>query len=81
LPLASVGPVEAVQDELARYYDSVTSICTTGVTPEITSAYEQARRALDRARAGGALSGNFAGVKTPEEAWLDCLQSPGDGKT
>ena len=82
LQLAAVGPTDAFQDELRRYYDSAKSICRTGVTPEITSAYEQARQAMDRARAAGGLGGNnFAGVKMPPELWLDCLQSPGDGKT
>jgi hypothetical protein len=82
LQLVAVGPTDAYQDELRRYYDSARSICRTGVTPEITSAYEQARRAMDRARAAGAIGGNnFAGIKMPSELWLDCFQSPGDGKT
>jgi hypothetical protein len=79
--LAAVSPTEAFQVELARYYDSVKHVCSTGVTPEMTSAYEAARQAMDRAGRAGALSGNFAGVKAPPEAWLDCVQSPGDGKT
>ena len=82
LQLAAVGPTDAFQDELRRYYDSAKSICRTGVTPEIASAYEQARQAMDRAGAAGELGGNnFAGVKMPAELWLDCFQSPGDGKT
>jgi hypothetical protein len=81
LQLAGIGPAEALQAELTRYYDSVKHVCTTGVTPEMTAAYEVARQALERARQAGALAGNFAGVKAPPEAWLDCLQAPGDGKT
>jgi hypothetical protein len=82
LQLAAVGPTDAFQDEIGRYYDSAKSICRTGVTPEMTSAYEQARQAMDRARAAGGLgSNNFAGIKMPSELWLDCFQSPGDGKT
>jgi len=82
LQLAVVGPTDAFQDELRRYYDSAGGICRTGVTAEITAAYEQARQAMDRARAAGAFGvNNFAGVKTPSELWLDCFQSPGDGKT
>jgi hypothetical protein len=79
--LVAVGPTEAFQAELASYYESMKHICSTGVTPEITSAYERARRAVERARAAGALGGNFAGVKSPADTWLDCMQSPGDGKT
>jgi hypothetical protein len=82
LQLGAVGPTEALQDELRRYYDSTKSICRTGVTAERTSAYEQARQAMDRARATGGLGGNnFAGIKMPQELWLDCFQAPGDGKT
>jgi hypothetical protein len=82
LGLAMAGPTGAYQAELSRYYESTRDICRTGVTPAITSAYEEARRALDRARSsGGRQDGNFAGLKTPAELWLDCLQSPGDGKT
>jgi len=77
--LASVGPTEAFQAELKRYYESTKDICRTGVTPEIVSAYEQARQAMDRA--GGLGSSNFAGIKRPTEVLLDCYQSPGDGKT
>ena len=79
--LAAAGPTEALQAELTRYYDAVKRVCTTGVTTEMTAAYEAARQALERARQAGVLGGNFAGVKAPPEAWLDCVQSPGDGKT
>ena len=82
LQLATVGPTDAFQDELRRYYDAARSICRTGVTPEMTSAYEQAREAMDRARAAGGLgANNFAGIKAPSELSLDCFQAPGDGKT
>jgi hypothetical protein len=76
------GPTEAFQAELSRYYDTARDVCRTGVTPGLTSAYEEARRALERARQSGGLpDGNFAGLKSPAELWLDCFQSPGDGKT
>jgi hypothetical protein len=81
LQLTVAGPTEALQAELSRYYDSVKHVCRTGVTAEMTAAYEAARQALERARLAGALHGSFAGVKAPPEAWLDCMQSPGDGKT
>jgi hypothetical protein len=81
LQLAAVGPTEAQQPEVARYYVSTKDICRTGVTPEIMAAYDKARQEMDRARASGALgANNFAGIKMPTEMWLDCVQSPGDGK-
>ena len=79
LSLVFVGPTEAFQAELKRYYESTKDICRTGVTPEIVTAYEQARQAMDRA--GGLGTNNFAGIKRPTEMLLDCYQSPGDGKT
>ena len=52
------------------------------MTAAISAAYEEARRAFERARPDGGLQdGNFAGLKSPAELWLDCFQSPGDGKT
>jgi len=81
LQLAAVGPTEAQQSEVSRYYTSTRDICRTGVTPEIIAAYEKARQELDRSPTPGALgANNFAGMKAPEEMWLDCFQSPGDGK-
>jgi hypothetical protein len=77
----AVGPTEAYVTEVTRYYESARDICRTGVTPPISAAHEQARQAMEQARATGALNGNFAGIKSPTELWLDCLQSPGDGKT
>jgi hypothetical protein len=79
--LAAAGPTMAYQTEVQRYYESMKDICRTGVTPEMTAAWSQARLALDTARYGGGRDGsNFAGIKSPTDAWLDCFQSPGDGK-
>jgi hypothetical protein len=81
LQLVAPGPTEAQQSDITRYYVLTKDICRTGVTPEITAAYEKARQEMDRARASGALgANNFAGIKMPQEMWLDCFQSPGDGK-
>ena len=78
---AGAGPVMAFETEVQRYYDSMARICLTGVTPAMTAAWKQARRALEAARYGGGRDGvNFAGIKSPEDTWLDCVQSPGDGK-
>jgi hypothetical protein len=77
---AGVGPTMAFQAELQRYYDSMRDICRTGVTSQMTAAWMQAVRAMDAARYGGGRDGNFAGIKSPTDTWLDCFQSPGDGK-
>ena len=74
--LACVGPTMAFQTEIRQYYDSMKDICRTGVTPEMTLAWIRARQAMDAARQ----SSNFAGLKSPTDTWLDCFQSPGDGK-
>jgi hypothetical protein len=79
--LVTAGLVAALQAELAQYYDSAKDVCRTGVTPAMTAAYERARRALERADDARRPGSSFAGLKTPEQMWLDCFQSPGDGKT
>jgi hypothetical protein len=80
LLLTVASPAPALEAEVARYHQSVGTICQTGVTPEIKAAYEQAREAVEKARYGSGRDGNFWGLKTPENFWLDCNQSPGDGK-
>lgn len=78
---AGDGPAPAFQTEVQRYYDATATICLTGVTPAMTAAWVHAQRALEAARYGGGRDGvNFAGIKSPEDLWLGCLQSPGDGK-
>jgi hypothetical protein len=78
---ATAGPTMAFQFEVQAYYESMKDICRTGVTPEMTAAWTRARDALDAARYGGGRDGiNFAGIKSPADTWLDCFQSPGDGK-
>ena len=74
--LAWGGPTMADQTEVQRYYESMRDICRTGPLPDMTAAWLQARQVMDAARE----SNNFAGLKSPTEAWLDCFQSPGDGK-
>jgi hypothetical protein len=80
LSLAAAGPTTADQAEVRRYYEATRDICRTGETPAIVAAYEEARRAMARLRPPGQ-DGNFAGMKSPAAMWLDCFQSPGDGKT
>lgn len=80
LLLVDVGPTIAYQTEVQRYYEATREVCRTGVTPAMTAAWNQARAALEAAQHGGGHQGNFAGIKSPTEIWLDCLQSPGDGK-
>jgi hypothetical protein len=74
--LAGVGPTMAYQTEVQRYYESMKDICRTGVMPEMAAAWLQASQAMDAARDRN----NFAGLKSPTDTWLDCFQSPGDGK-
>ena len=78
---AGPGPATAFETEVQRYYESLTDICRTGVTPAMTAAWVRAVRALEAARYGGGRDGtNFGGIRNPEAAWLDCMQSPGEGK-
>jgi hypothetical protein len=79
--LITAAPLAAAEDDLGRYREAVRDICRIGVTPEITAAWERARQAASRAPSGGGGASDFAGIKTPEGFWLDCFQSPGDGKT
>jgi hypothetical protein len=77
---AAAGPATTFP-EVQAYYDSLKDICRTGVTPPMTAAWGRAQQALDAARYGGGRDGeNFAGIKSPADAWLECFQSPGDGK-
>jgi hypothetical protein len=47
----------------------------------MTAAWTRALHALDAARYGGGRDGNnFAGIRSPADTWVDCFQSPGDGK-
>ncbi len=75
--LATAGRALAFRAELQRYYRAIEQICRTGVTPEVTKLYEDARRAVDEAKYGGGRDGNFFGVKTPEQARDECFQAPG----
>jgi len=74
--LGCVGPTIADQSAIQQYYESMKDICRTGVTPEMTALWLKARQAMEASREGN----NFAGIKNPTETWLDCFQSPGDGK-
>lgn len=76
---AAAPPAGAFERELQRYYETLVDICRTGVTPEISRAYGAAASAVDRAGYGGGRDSNFFGLKTPEQAWLDCFQAP-DGR-
>ena len=65
------------QAELQRYYKAIEQICRTGVTPDVVTLYEDARRAVDAAGYGSGRDNNFWGVKTPEQAHNECFQSHG----
>ena len=76
--VAVAGDALAFQAELGRYFRALNDICRTGVTPDIVRVYEEAATAVEKAKYGGGRDNNFWGVKTPENAWLSCFQSPGD---
>jgi hypothetical protein len=76
LQALAVGPTEAYMTEVTRYYESARDICRTGVTPPISAAHEEARRAMEQARARGALMGNFAGLKSRLTARPDARRRP-----
>ena len=80
--VAGPGDAIALQNEpfqgaLQRYYKAIEDICRTGVTREIEKLYEDARDAVDAAGYGGGRDNNFWGVKPPDRAHNECLQSPG----
>lgn len=68
---------EPFQPALQRYYKALQDICRTGVTPDLVTLYEEARRAVEAADFGGGRDNNFWGVKPPDRAHNDCFQSPG----
>lgn len=77
LAALAAPPALAFQAEVHRYYQAVNHVCSTGVTPELIRLYQEATRAVESAQYGGGRGNNFWGVKTPEQAWLACFQSPG----
>lgn len=77
--LATASETLAFQTEVRRYFDALARVCQTGITPEIVQRYEEAAKAVEAARYGGGRDNNFWGVKTPEKAYIECLQSPGAG--
>jgi hypothetical protein len=79
--LAPAAGALAFQAELQRYYRALDQICRSGVTPEVTQVYEEARRAVDAAKYGGGRDNNVWSVKAPEPAYTECFRSPGEGKT
>jgi hypothetical protein len=74
--VAGVGPTIAEQGAIQHYYESMKDICRTGVLPELTALWLKAQQEMTASRQ----SNNFAGLKSPTDSWLDCFQSPGDGK-
>lgn len=63
--------------ELEAYWRALRRVCETGPTPELVSLYQAAVKAADDARYGGGRNSNFWSPKSPEQAWLDCFQTPG----
>lgn len=79
--VAASGDALALQNEpfqpaLQRYYRAIEDICRTGVTSDIVTLYEDARDAVEAAGYGGGRNNNFWGVKPPDQAYNECVQSP-----
>jgi len=64
--------------ELNRLYRRWKAHCDEAfVTPEVTRLYEAAVREMDEAGYGYGRSSNFAGVKPPRAAWVECAENGG----
>ncbi len=64
--------------DLYRLYGRWKSHCDRAfVTPEVTRQYEEAVRQMDEAAYGYGRNSNFAGVKPPRAAWVECAENGG----
>lgn len=78
LLVLAASTAAADEDAVAAYRRAIDRICYTGVTPELERLHAAAVKALDAAGYGGGRGSNFGGMRTPEQAYLDCVQAPGD---
>jgi hypothetical protein len=76
-PAAAAAP-QHYAGALQAYQAAVDRICQTGVTPEMERLYAELVRALEAAGYGAGRGSNFGGPRTPEQAFLECVQSPSD---
>jgi len=64
--------------ELYRLYVYWKSHCDEAfVTPEVTRLYDAAVQEMDAAGYGYGRNSNFAGVKPPRAAWVECAENGG----
>ena len=64
--------------ELYRLYTYWKSHCDEAfVTPEVTRLYDAAVQEMDEAGYGYGRNSNFAGVKPPRAAWVECAENGG----
>jgi len=64
--------------ELYRLYTYWKSHCDEAfVTPEVTRLYDAAVQEMDEAGYGYGRNSNFAGVKPPRSAWVECAENGG----
>jgi len=75
-PAASPLPT-TFQNDVDRYWLAVSDVCVRGVTPEMRSLYDAARRAVAGTGYGAGASSNFWGVRDPDSYYQDCFQAPG----
>lgn len=64
----------ASEDELKAYQQALSRVCITGVTRELEQLYQAALRAVEAAKSAGQIPRSFAGLRSPERAYLDCFQ-------
>ncbi len=64
----------ASEDELKVYQEALSRVCLTRVTRELDQLYQAAVRAVEAARSAGQIPRSFAGLRSPERAYLDCFQ-------
>jgi hypothetical protein len=64
--------------ELYRLYVHWKEHCDEAfVTPEVTRLYDAAVQEMDEAGYGYGRNSNFAGVKPPRAAWVECAENGG----
>lgn len=75
--LLAAGPASAFEVELDRYWQALARVCETGVSADLIRLHQEAVSAIDAAAVGGGRASNFWNPRTPEHAYLDCVQAPG----
>jgi len=67
----------AHQRAIASYQRAVAQVCEKNVTVEMTRLYQEALKEMQATRYGQGHDSNFFGLRSPERAYNDCVQSPG----